>query len=232
MTVLIVYIMKRFFISVLMLMVAICINAQILRADELEKYAKEKYGDKWVEAAENIASQVPLDKNNALTYTQVVEAPGKTKEQLYVLINYWYTSTFTSGKEVIQLNDKEAGVIIGKGFVEGIATHSGGTNSYKVNLCPIIKTDIKEGKIRITYTVPYYDVDKLAGGGILGVGKNATHVEENWVLDKCFPFAKKDSHKKTSSKALVMAHAYSNVIMDKIEEAVKSGMVGNESEDW
>ncbi len=224
--------MKRFFISVLMLMVAICINAQILRADELEKYAKEKYGDKWVEAAENIASQVPLDKNNALTYTQVVEAPGKTKEQLYVLINYWYTSTFTSGKEVIQLNDKEAGVIIGKGFVEGIATHSGGTNSYKVNLCPIIKTDIKEGKIRITYTVPYYDVDKLAGGGILGVGKNATHVEENWVLDKCFPFAKKDSHKKTSSKALVMAHAYSNVIMDKIEEAVKSGMVGNESEDW
>jgi len=213
-------------------MVAICINAQILRADELEKYAKEKYGDKWVEAAENIASQVPLDKNNALTYTQVVEAPGKTKEQLYVLINYWYTSTFTSGKEVIQLNDKEAGVIIGKGFVEGIATHSGGTNSYKVNLCPIIKTDIKEGKIRITYTVPYYDVDKLAGGGILGVGKNATHVEENWVLDKCFPFAKKDSHKKTSSKALVMAHAYSNVIMDKIEEAVKSGMVGNESEDW
>ena len=224
--------MKRFFISVLMLMVAICINAQILRADELEKYAKEKYGDKWVEAAENIASQVSLDKNNALTYTQVVEAPGKTKEQLYVLINYWYTSTFTSGKEVIQLNDKEAGVIIGKGFVEGIATHSGGTNSYKVNLCPIIKTDIKEGKIRITYTVPYYDVDKLAGGGILGVGKNATHVEENWVLDKCFPFAKKDSHKKTSSKALVMAHAYSNVIMDKIEEAVKSGMVGNESEDW
>jgi hypothetical protein len=85
MTVLIVYIMKRFFISVLMLMVAICINAQILRADELEKYAKEKYGDKWVEAAENIASQVPLDKNNALTYTQVVEAPGKTKEQLSLL---------------------------------------------------------------------------------------------------------------------------------------------------
>jgi hypothetical protein len=228
--------MKRFFVSVLMLMVVICINAQILRADELEKYAKEKYGDKWVEAAENIASQVSLDKNNALTYTQVVEAPGKTKEQLYVLINYWYTSTFTSGKEVIQLNDKEAGVIIGKGFVEGIATHSGGTNSYKVNLCPIIKTDIKDGKIRITYTVPYYDVDKLAGGGIMsafgGGNRNAKHVDENWVLDKCFPFAKKDSHKKTSSKALVMAHAYSNVIMDKIEEAVKSGMVGNESEDW
>ena len=195
--------------------------------------AQKSYWEMHDPSPDSIMSNVKVSTLGGIyTLSSVDSIPNKTKEQLYVLINYWYTSTFTSGKEVIQLNDKEAGVIIGKGFVEGIATHSGGTNSYKVNLCPIIKTDIKEGKIRITYTVPYYDVDKLAGGGILGVGKNATHVEENWVLDKCFPFAKKDSHKKTSSKALVMAHAYSNVIMDKIEEAVKSGMVGNESEDW
>lgn len=35
-----------------------------------------------------------------------------------------------------------------------------------------------------------------------------------------------------ASKALVMAHAYSNVVMDKIEECVKNGLVGNENEDW
>ena len=29
-----------------------------------------------------------------------------------------------------------------------------------------------------------------------------------------------------------MAHAYSNVIMDKIEEVVKNGLVGNENENW
>jgi hypothetical protein len=53
-------------------------------------------------------------------------------------------------------------------------------------------------------------------------------------LETCFPFIEKDGHKakKTSSKALVMTHAYSNVIMDKIEEAVKNGLVGNENEDW
>lgn len=28
-------------------------NAQILRAEELEKYAKEKYGEKWIDAAKN-----------------------------------------------------------------------------------------------------------------------------------------------------------------------------------
>ena len=55
-----------------------------------------------------------------------------------------------------------------------------------------------------------------------------------FYIRTCYPFVEKDAHKakKTSSKALVMAHAYSNVIMDKIEEAVKNGLVGNESDNW
>ena len=54
------------------------------------------------------------------------------------------------------------------------------------------------------------------------------------AIEKCFPFQKKDEYKakKSSSKALVMTHAYSNVIMDKIEEAAKNGLVGNENNDW
>lgn len=227
---------KYLFIVGILFLTAFSAQAQILRAEELEEYAKEKYGEKWTEAAENLASELSLDKNNALTYVQVVEASGRTKEQLYITLNYWYTNSFVSGKATIELNDKESGVIIGKGFVEGIATHIGGMNQYKVNLRPIIKTDIKDGKIRITYTVPYYDVDKLAGGGVMSAFGDASYkpklVEEKWVLDECFPFAKKDKHKKTSSKALVMAHAYSNVIMDKIEEAVKNGLIGNEDDDW
>ena len=56
--------------------------------------------------------------------------------------------------------------------------------------------------------------------------------DEKWTLDSCFPFTKKDAHKQTSCKALVMAHAYSNVVMDKIEECIKNGLSGNENEDW
>lgn len=32
-------------------------------------------------------------------------------------------------------------------------------------------------------------------------------------------------------KALVMAHAYSNVVMDKIEECLKHGLTGNDYEE-
>lgn len=157
--------MKYFSILLLATFACTTMNAQILRADELEKYAKEKYGEKWVDAATNLSSQLSLDKNNAITYTQVIPAEGKTKEQLYVLLNYWFTATFNDANSVIKLNDKDLGTIIAQGYVENIAQHVGGGNSYKVNLTPVIKCDIKDNKVRINYTVPYYSVVVAVGGG-------------------------------------------------------------------
>ena len=93
---------------------------------------------------------------------------------------------------------------------------------------------IKDNKVRVTYTVPFYFVNVAFGGGWMGAmgGTIPTRSDQNWPLDKCYPFAKKDSHKKTSCKALVMAHGYSNVVMDKIEECIKNGLSGNENDNW
>lgn len=205
-------------------------NAQILRAEELENYAKEKYGEKWVDAATNLASELTLDKNKSLTYVQVIECPGKTKEQLYVLLNYWVSATFKDANSVIQLNDKESGTIICQGYMSNIATHASLFKVFEVSIKPVIKIDIKEEKIRVTYTVQNYDLAITISSGSSKIPP--THVSEKWTLEECFPFVQKDSHKKTSCKALIMTHAYSNVVMDKIEEAVKNGLIGNEDDDW
>lgn len=228
--------MKKLLFTISILFLATTINAQIMRTEELEKYAKEKYGDKWTEAASNLCKELVLDKNNSLTYQQIIESENHTKEQLYITLNHWYVETFNDANSVIQLNDKDAGVIIGKGYISDIAGHAGGMNSYNVSIHPIIKVDIKDNKIRVTYTVQCYEVEKAVGGGIMGAlgGTKPSMSFEKWGLETCYPFAPKDEHgaKKTSSKALVMAHAYSNVIMDKIEEAVKNGLVGNENDNW
>lgn len=229
--------MKKLLLSLtLFIATTSIVNAQILRADELEKYAKERYGEKWVDAASNLSKELALDKNNGITYVQIIEAPNKTKNQLYVLLNYWFTATFSDGNSAIQLNDKDLGTIIAQGYVGSIAQHIGGSNTYDVSIKPIIKCDIKDGKVRVTYTVPFYAVVRMIGGGWIGAlgGDDNPPIrsDENWTLDKCFPFVSKDSHKKTSSKALIMAHAYSNVVMDKIEECIKNGLTGNEDDDW
>ena len=212
---------------------AIAVDAQIMRSEELEKYAKEKYGDKWVEASANLlqSENIQLDKNNSLTYTQVIDCGEKTKEQLYILLNYWVSSTFNDANSVIQLNDKEAGVIICQGYVAGIAANIGGINTYVVSIKPVIKIDIKDRKVRVTYTVQNYEIERSNGLLVANMYVNPV-TKEKWVLEKTYPFVSKDSHKKSSSKALVMTHAYSNIIMDKIEEAVKNGIAGNEGDDW
>ena len=246
--------------SILTVLLCICgafagVQAQVMKAADLEKYAKQKYGDKWLDAAANLAKGLHFDKNESLTYQQVIEAPGKTKQQLYVMMNYWATATFKD-KQAITLNDKDAGCIIISSTLDAIADHTGTLYRYIVNITPIIRIDIKEGRVRITYTVQNYDVLKVEDGGWLGAlgnddkdrnrnrdiyadgkrmnaDKTDRHLyDEQWEIAKHYPFVEKDAQKRTCSKALVMTHAYSNAIIDKVEEAVKNGIVGNEDDDW
>lgn len=225
------------------------VQAQVMKAADLEKYAKQKYGDKWLDAAKNLASTLTLDKNESLTYQQVVEAPGKTKQQLYIALNYWATATFKDNN-AITLNDKDAGCIIISSTIKNIAEHMGTISKYSVSITPIIRLDIKDGKIRVTYTVQNYDIlDDISGGwfGIATDDKNKSYADakrkaddktnpnlwdEQWEIARHYPFVEKDSKKRTCAKALVMTHAYSNAIMDKVEEAVKNGIVGNDDDEW
>jgi len=247
--------MRLFMIAILAWCSAVTLNAQVMKVADLENYAKERYGNKWPEAAANLAKGLTLDKNESLTYQQVIEAPGKTKQQLYVALNYWVTSTFKD-KQAITLNDKDAGCIIISSTIDGIADHTGTLNRYVVSITPVIKIDIKEGRVRVTYTVQNYDILKAedAGwlGGLLDDSDNRRNnqnysgdgkrmkgdktdrrlYDEQWEIAQHYPFVEKDNKKRTCSKALVMTHAYSNAIMDKIEEALKHGIVGNEDDDW
>jgi len=246
---------KILFIALLTICGSLHLNAQVMKAADLEKYAKQRYGEKWLDAAANLAKDLTLDKNESLTYQQVIEAPGKTKQQLYVALNYWVTATFKD-KQAITLNDKDAGCIIISSTIDGIADHTGTLNRYVVSITPVIKIDIKDGRVRVTYTVQNYDILKAedAGwiGGILDNSDNRqSHqnvysdgkrmkgdktdrrlYDEQWEIAKHYPFVEKDNKKRTCSKALVMTHAYSNAIIDKVEEALKNGIVGNEDEDW
>ena len=241
--------MKKILLTTMVLaLAAVGVSAQVMKAADLEKYAKEKYGDKWLDAAMTLSKGLVLDKNQSLTYQQVIEVPGKTREQLYVALNYWATATFKD-KQAITLNDKDAGCIIISSAISNIVEHTGTLNKYSVSINPLIRIDIKEGRIRVTYTVQSYDVlADISGGWLSPTDKdrrtfgdskrkkddktNAYLYDEQWEIARHYPFVEKDRQKRTCSKALVMTHAYSNAIMDKVEEALKNGIVGNEDDEW
>ena len=242
---------KRLFLmmaAILTFCGTVTIQAQVMKSADLEKYAKQKYGDKWLDAAANLAKGLTLDKNESLTYQQIIESPGKSKQQLYVALNYWVTATFKD-KQAITLNDKEAGCIIVTASIVDIARHVGTINKYSVSIAPVIRLDIKDGKVRVTYTVQTYDVlADISGGWLTAIeADNKTFgdskrkkddktnpylYDSQWEIAQHYPFVEKDAQKRTCAKALVMTHAYSNAIMDKVEEAIKNGIIGNEDDDW
>lgn len=48
------------FAAVLTFCSVMSVQAQVMKSEDLEKYAKQKYGDKWVDAAMNIAGGLEL----------------------------------------------------------------------------------------------------------------------------------------------------------------------------
>ena len=127
--------------------------------------------------------------------------------------------------------------------------HIGTLNKYSVSITPVIRLDIKEGRVRVTYTVQSYDIMADVSGGWLSFPEpdqrtygdskrkkddktNAYLYDEQWEIARHYPFVEKDPQKRTCAKALVMTHAYSNAIIDKVEEALKNGLVGNDNDDW
>ncbi|HZY10887.1 MAG TPA: DUF4468 domain-containing protein [Bacteroidota bacterium] len=103
----------------------------------------------------SIAQQKLLDvlpfKDGKVIYTEVVEVDSASSVQLYDRAKRWFVHTYNSSKDVIQLDDKEKGEIIGKGFFQDtwMVTFYAGQN---VNVWQTIRVQVKDFKYRYEIT--------------------------------------------------------------------------------
>ena len=66
------------------------------------------------------AQRLPIDTvNNAVIYSEVVFVDNIPKDELYTRAREWFARTFRSAQNVLQMDDKSAGKIIGKGNDRG-----------------------------------------------------------------------------------------------------------------
>lgn len=94
-----------------------------------------------------LLAQMPMDSStHKFTYTGVVDVPGMTKTDLYVAARSWFVSEYRSADDVIQMEDKEAGRIIGKGF--SLVQWQMATRYVKHT----VQIDLKDGKYRYIVT--------------------------------------------------------------------------------
>lgn len=60
---------------------------------------------------------LPRDTDGSVFYEKVVDASGKSASDLFSDARIWFLETFKYSKEVIQYEDKDAGIISGNGMI-------------------------------------------------------------------------------------------------------------------
>jgi len=95
----------------------------------------------------NSLAQLPIDSaTQKFTYSGVVEVDGD-KNELYMRARAWFVSMYKDADQVIQLEDKESGKIIGKGRFD-VVWQMGVARKIKHT----VEMDFKDGKYRYKIT--------------------------------------------------------------------------------
>ena len=104
-----------------------------------------------------LSQELPIsDKTGEVLYESVVSVDGASSEELYIRATEWFAKRFNSANDVIQMQDKEAGKIIGKGafrikkglYVVGSQVH------YTISIFA------KEGRYKYAITDIYHEANK------------------------------------------------------------------------
>lgn len=94
----------------------------------------------------NTFAQIPV-KNGTIFYEQIDSLPGMVQSDIYKRSKLWIVQAFKDAKEVIQIDNKDEGEIVGKGSLDCTYTLLGTGIPCRVFFT--IKLNSKDGKHRI-----------------------------------------------------------------------------------
>ena len=81
----------------------LAVDAQTLSRKEVETYVINQYGKRWKDIALYLGEKDTLDKDNALTFEKTISVRGKSKNELFVDLNYWFLKTFSNASSSIEM---------------------------------------------------------------------------------------------------------------------------------
>ena len=231
--------MKKVLLLLLLVLSTGFAKAQMITAEDVERVVAQTYGvqpetgKEYMELADRLVSQYPLDMNNQLTFTSIIEVPGKTKDQIYVSLHSWFVSSFNSGKSDVQMTDKEQGVILAKGYLSGVGSRVGFAKSVVVGAYIVIRLDIKDEKVRLITSIQEYYMDTSVGvGQILFGGTAPKDITIPVYLGYPFDSNKYKMYKRETAIGYVGGIVYSQILKNKVQNAINFGLTGTDNSNW
>lgn len=165
-----------------------------------------------------------VDDNKNVTITKIIELEGLKKEDIYIRALSYFTYNYGNGTSVIQIQDKENGLIIGKGIYKNV--HIGiSLVMTEIDLSHIIRVDIKDGKARIFITLTEYN-SKMSGG-------SSPPVFSTMKVSDSYPINPNGWQSTVYTKALYKGTKAAYASIDAIEKSIKDGNTNTaENKGW
>ncbi len=98
-----------------------------------------------------LAGIVPVDESGKILWQQVVQVPGKNKEQLYNQGIEWINTYFPNPAGVTHKRSAESGVVEGRYSIRLTDDHDG-TKVPSKTVSYTFKLEFREGRFRYTFT--------------------------------------------------------------------------------
>ena len=83
-----------------------------------------------------------------LTYTEVIQVDSVTNIELYNRAKLWFATVYNSSNDVLQLENKEEGQLIGKAIMKYNPTVLSGSETTKGSIKYTIKIFVKDGRYK------------------------------------------------------------------------------------
>ena len=151
-------------------------------------------------------------------YSEVVSIDGNTAGQLYGKAKLWFAAAFKSAQDVIQLDDKENGNLLGKGII--VQDQVNGLTNIRKTWRFTVKIQVKDGRYRaevydITYTF------EMPGNNI-GAGPSHINVDEYFVNPRIY--SKKGTLKDAAATFAEETNGHMNGILASIKKSLGEKM--------
>lgn len=177
------------------------------------------------EAFAEVESEWKLDNNGNVSFTKVIEVPGVSKDELYARALSYFTYNYKSGDDVIQVKDKEQGIVVGKGLYGKVFIGGALLVSSSYDVTHILRIDVKDNKARAILSIQEYKV-KVSGGN------TPPSYFTNTVSER-FPFAKKDRMQKQMCQVIYNTYQRAMSSLAGLEKSLQEGNTNAvETTDW
>ncbi|MFR9592691.1 MAG: DUF4468 domain-containing protein [Rikenellaceae bacterium] len=154
-----------------------------------------------------------------------MDVPNVSSTELFSRVQNYFTYNYVSGKDVIQTENKELGMIVGKGVWEKVHIGASILTTY-VDTWHIVRVDVKEGRARIVITLSTYH-KKIVGG-------NTAPIISDTSVSNEYPINPKGANKTIMLKSFYKSCLKAKDTISAIENALKGGSVSEslENDNW